>query len=84
MSPSISTSDGTIATNTPIEPVVWSRARIAGLDLLRVGLEKQPMLEKWGDNVRIDWGYFYVGVPDAQGEATFGRRQPRRSKSLCG
>lgn len=71
--------DGTIATNTPIEPVVWSRARIAGLDLLRVGSEKQPMLEKWGDNVRIDWGYFYVGVPDAQGEATLaaGNRDDR-------
>ena len=62
--------DGTIATNTPMEPVVWSRAKIAGLHLLRVGTEKQPMLEKWGDNLRIDWGYFYVGVPDAQGEAS--------------
>jgi hypothetical protein len=62
--------DGAIATNTPIEPVVWSRARIAGLHLLRVGSQKQPLLEKWGDNVRIDWGYFYVAVPDAQGAAT--------------
>ncbi len=62
--------DGTIATNTPMEPVVWSRAKIAGLHLLRVGTERQPMLEKWGDNLRIDWGYFYVGVPDAQGEAS--------------
>ena len=62
--------DGTIATNTPVEPVVWSRAKIAGLQLLRVGTEKQPMLEKWGDNVRIDWGYFYLGVPDAQGAAS--------------
>jgi hypothetical protein len=71
--------DGTIATNTPLEPVVWSRAKIAGLDLLRVGSEKQPMLEKWGDNVRIDWGYFYVGVPEAQGAASLaaGNRDDR-------
>ncbi len=71
--------DGAIATNTPLEPVVWSRAKIAGLHLLRVGSQEQPMLEKWGDNVRIDWGYFYVGVPDAQGEATLaaGNRDDR-------
>jgi hypothetical protein len=62
--------DGTIATNTPVEPLVWTRAKIAGLQLLRVGTEKQPILEKWGDNVRIDWGYFYLGVPDAQGAAS--------------
>lgn len=71
--------DGTIAANTPLEPVVWSRAKIAGLHLLRVGSQKQPMLEKWGDNVRIDWGYFYVGVPDAQGAASLaaGNRDDR-------
>jgi hypothetical protein len=60
---------GAIATNTPVEPVVWSRARIAGMQLLRVGTQQQPMLEKWGDNLRIDWGYFCLGVPDAQGAA---------------
>lgn len=58
---------GTIATNTPGEPVVWSRARIGGLDLLRVGSQRQPMLEQWGDNLRINWGYFYVAIPEDQG-----------------
>ena len=58
--------DGAIATNTPAEPVTWSRARIPGMQLLRVGSQQQPMLQKWGDNLRIDWGYFYLGVPDAQ------------------
>jgi len=61
---------GTIATNTDGEPVVWSRARTAGLDLLRLGSQKQPMLEQWGDNLRINWGYFYMAVPDAQGHAS--------------
>jgi hypothetical protein len=60
---------GTIATNTPLEPVIWSRARIAGMHLLRVGTQEQPMLQKWGDDLRIDWGYFFLGVPDAQGGA---------------
>ncbi len=62
--------DGTIATNTTGEPVVWSRARIAGMSLLRVGSQKQPMLEQWGDNLRINWGYFYVAMPDAEPQAS--------------
>lgn len=60
--------DGTIATNTSDEAVVWSQNRIQGIDLLRVGSQKQPMLEKYGDDLRIDWGYFYLGVPDGQGK----------------
>ncbi|HEU5351421.1 MAG TPA: DUF4965 domain-containing protein [Terracidiphilus sp.] len=62
--------DGAIATNTREEPVLWSRGRIAGMNLLRVGTQRQPMLEKWGDNLRIDWGYFYLAVPDGQGAVT--------------
>ncbi|HVC47105.1 MAG TPA: DUF4965 domain-containing protein [Terracidiphilus sp.] len=62
--------DGAIATNTRGEPVVWSRGRIKGMSLLRVGTTRQPMLQLWGDNVRIDWGYFYLAVPDGQGGLT--------------
>ncbi|HEU5458264.1 MAG TPA: DUF4965 domain-containing protein [Terracidiphilus sp.] len=62
--------DGAIATNTREEKVAWSRARIKGMSLLRVGTQQQPMLEKWGDNVRIDWGSFYLAVPDGQGATT--------------
>ncbi len=60
--------EGSIATNTWGEPVTWSRSHIEGIDLLRVGSQKQPMLELWGDNVRINWGYFYLGVPEGQGK----------------
>jgi Domain of unknown function (DUF4965)/Domain of unknown function (DUF5127)/Domain of unknown function (DUF1793)/Domain of unknown function (DUF4964) len=58
---------GTLATDAPDEPVVWSRAKAAGLELLRVGSQRQPVLEKWGDDLRIDWGNFYVGVPARDG-----------------
>ena len=61
--------DGAIATNTRGEPVVWSHDHISGLQLLRVGSQKQPVLEQYGDDLRINWGYFYLGVPDGQGEA---------------
>jgi Domain of unknown function (DUF4965)/Domain of unknown function (DUF5127)/Domain of unknown function (DUF1793)/Domain of unknown function (DUF4964) len=60
--------DGAIATNSSEEPVVWSRAQVDGLSLLRVGTSNQPVLEKYGDNLRIDWGYFYIAVPQS-GEA---------------
>lgn len=56
-----------IATNDGDEPVVWSRAELKGLHLLRAGTSRQPMLEKSGDNLRIDWGYFYIAVPSAEG-----------------
>jgi len=61
--------DGAIATNRPDEPVVWSRAETGDLHLLKVGTSKQPMLEKFGDDLRIDWGYFYMAVPQAEGTA---------------
>jgi glutaminase A-like protein/uncharacterized protein DUF5127/uncharacterized protein DUF4964 len=59
--------DGSVATNTSGEKVVWSHDRIDGLDLLRVGTQKQEMLQEYGDDLRINWGYFYLGVPDGQG-----------------
>jgi Domain of unknown function (DUF5127)/Domain of unknown function (DUF4964) len=49
--------DGAIATDSSEEPVVWSRAQVEGLSLLRVGTSNQPVLEKYGDNLRIDWGF---------------------------
>ena len=61
--------DAAIATNTRKQPVVWSRDHVPGLNLLRVGTQHQRVLEKWGDDVRIDWGYFYLAVPEAQGPA---------------
>jgi len=71
--------DGSIATNTADEPVIWTRAQTPGLHLLRVGSQKQPMLEQWGDNLRINWGYFYLAVPDADGASSLaaGNRDDR-------
>ena len=54
---------GTLAVNDPGEEVLWSRSRINGLDLLRIGSKAQPVLQRFGDNVRIDWGWFYIAVP---------------------
>lgn len=54
---------GTLAVNDPGEAVNWSRGSIDGLNLLRIGSQQQPVLKRFGDNVRIDWGWFYIGIP---------------------
>jgi hypothetical protein len=61
--------EGTLATNNADEPVTWSRAEIEGLHLLRVGTTRQPVLEQYGDNLRINWGYFTMGFPASDGES---------------
>ena len=55
--------------NTASQPVVSSRFRRPGLDVLRMGSAKQPILETAGDDLRIDWGYVYLAVPSSA-EAT--------------
>jgi hypothetical protein len=56
-----------IAVNTPEEPAAWSRYRLGGLDVLRMGGQQQPVLQKSGDNLRIDWGYLYLVAPHDEG-----------------
>jgi hypothetical protein len=52
-----------IAVNTHDERVSWSRFRLGDLQVLRAGSQQQPVLEKSGDNLRIDWGYLYLTAP---------------------
>ncbi len=53
------------ATNDASEKVIWMRDTLPGLKLLRVGTTTQPMLARSGDDVRIDWGWFYLAVPES-------------------
>lgn len=55
-------STGEIAVNTPDQQVVWTRPNMPGLDVLRVGSAEQPVLQKKGDDLRIDWGYLYTAA----------------------
>ncbi len=54
-----------IAVNTPDEQVTWGRGRALGLTVLSVGSRDQQVLNRPGDNLRVDWGYFRLAVPDA-------------------
>jgi len=51
-----------IVVNEPSQEVIWSRANVDGLDLLRIGSKEQNILHRSGDNMRIDWGYLYLAA----------------------
>jgi Glutaminase A six helical-hairpin domain/Domain of unknown function (DUF5127)/Domain of unknown function (DUF4964) len=52
-----------LAVNGPAQEVTTSAYSSGGLSILKAGTAEQPVLQKKGDDVRIDWGYFYVAVP---------------------
>ncbi len=56
--------DPVIAVNTADQAVTWGRTRAGSLTVLNVGSRDQRVLNRPGDDLRIDWGYFHLAVPD--------------------
>jgi len=54
-----------LAVNSPEQEVEASMYSAKDLNILKVGTTEQPVLEKKGDNVRIDWGYAYLAAPSS-------------------
>lgn len=54
-----------IAANTALQPMAASRYTANGLSILKAGTVEQPVLQKKGDDLRIDWGYMYVATPSS-------------------
>lgn len=52
-----------IAADTRKEEMETVVPEVPGLSVLGVGTVGQPVLQKKGDDRRIDWGHFYVAVP---------------------
>lgn len=52
-----------ITVNTPVEKVLTKNYNSSGLNVLKAGTVNQPVLQKKGDDLRIDWGYMYVAAP---------------------
>jgi len=60
-----------IAVNQPKQTVNFQSVDTSGIKAWSVGTVEQPVLEKKGDDLRIDWGYFYVAAPrEKQSELT--------------
>jgi hypothetical protein len=56
---------GAIACNTPDQALNFQKADSQKIQAWRVGTVEQPILQKRGDDLRIDWGYFYVALAES-------------------
>ena len=54
-----------LSVNTATQTVVAEKIKMDGFTTLKAGSQEQPVLEKKGDDLRIDWGYLYVSVPNS-------------------
>ncbi len=52
-----------IAVNEPVQKVTARKYTTGNLNILKAGTVEQPVLQKRGDDLRIDWGYMYVAAP---------------------
>lgn len=52
--------DARLAVNDQHQLVQWGKSKAGKLSALRIGSEEQPVLQKKGDNLRIDWGHLIV------------------------
>ncbi|HWY04813.1 MAG TPA: DUF4965 domain-containing protein [Candidatus Acidoferrum sp.] len=59
--------DSSLAVDSGTQEVVWSRSRLKAMTVLRASDFEQPVLQKSGDDLRIDWGYLLLAVPDQAG-----------------
>jgi hypothetical protein len=59
--------DASLAVDSGTQEVVWSRSRLKGMTVLRASDFEQPVLQKSGDDLRIDWGSLLLALPDQAG-----------------
>ena len=61
-----------ICVNKPEQEVTAKKKVTAdGLNVIKAGSVEQPVLQKKGDDLRIDWGYMYVAAPKAANTKQF-------------
>ncbi len=55
-----------IAVDDARQATVWTSPSIPGLSTIAVGSEAQDILNRSGDDLRIDWGHLYISAPADQ------------------
>jgi hypothetical protein len=63
--------DTVIAINDRTQEVVSFRNQTSSLNVISVGSRDQRILNRSGDDLRIDWGYFHLAVPKDKRYSTF-------------
>lgn len=53
---------GEFVTDNPDQPVQWSSGKKDGVSWLRMGTQSQKVLNRSGDDTRIDWGFGYLAT----------------------
>ena len=61
----------TVAVNEPAQEVTTQKYATDKLAILKAGTVEQPLLQKKGDDLRIDWGYMYVAAPKSANLAQY-------------
>ncbi|RXZ82035.1 DUF4965 domain-containing protein [Paenibacillaceae bacterium] len=62
---------GELCVHTTDQQISWSRGESDGqITAMRMGTVAQPVLERVGDDTRIDWGFVYLAVPYKTGTET--------------
>ena len=60
-----------LCVNTPDQEVQWARKIIDGrIAAMCMGTVEQPVLQRAGDDTRIDWGYVVLAVPQSEATTT--------------
>ena len=77
---------GEWSVDTPDQKVSASRFRLNGVSALRIGAHEQRLLERAGDNLRIEWGHLYLAVPAQPGatDVLAGAREARAAFARTG
>ncbi len=68
-----------MATSYDGQRVTFSRQQTATEHVLSVGTASQDILNRSGDNLRIDWGYFHLAVPDSETAQSTVSAHPERA-----
>jgi Domain of unknown function (DUF5127)/Domain of unknown function (DUF4964) len=67
-----------IGVNENSQPVACAQITVPELVVINAGSKDQLVLQRKGDDVRIDWGYFYIAAPRSESP-----REMIAAPSLC-
>jgi len=68
-----------VASNKKNTEMLVSQGKSGDIIYLKAGTKEQPVLKKKGDDLRIDWGYFYIA---AKNDGSIKQRAPGASGSM--